>query len=174
MTTRYARWSKPQCNNVASPLHLQRVIASASGLISEDGQQHHFDHVVATTGAQAPACIQAAGWRRIHWGFVAVNSRHQSLPHPNVFAAGDVCSRPTPGFSRSGYMRSRPARCWQTICCPSSPIRLHRLNMRPAPPRSIYWQPGHNTPSAPGAFLLSGRLGVALERLDRPRLHSPL
>lgn len=83
-------------------LHLQRVIASASGLISEDGQQHHFDHVLATTGAHAPACIHGSGLATDTQGFVAVNSRHQSLSHPNVFAAGDVCSRATPGFSRSG------------------------------------------------------------------------
>lgn len=83
-------------------LHLQRVTGSAGGLISEDGQLHQFDHVIATTGAQAPSCIQGSQLEKDTQGFVAVNSRHQSLSHANVFAAGDVCSRPTPGFSRSG------------------------------------------------------------------------
>lgn len=79
-----------------------RASAQGDQLLLEDGRLLNPCKVIAATGAQAPACLQGSGLRLDAQGFVAVNALHQSVSHPTVFAAGDVCSRSDVVMARSG------------------------------------------------------------------------
>lgn len=79
-----------------------RASAQGDQLLLDDGRLLSPDKVIAATGAQAPACLQGSGLQLDERGFVAVNALHQSVSHPTVFAAGDVCSRSDVEMARSG------------------------------------------------------------------------
>lgn len=59
-------------------------------LASAVGGQREFDHVFWCTAAAAPGWPGQAGLETDERGFVTVNSKLQSVSHPDVFAAGDV------------------------------------------------------------------------------------
>lgn len=67
-----------------------------------DGQIIDADVVIAATGGRAPAWLRVSGLALDDRGFVSVSAGHASVSHPEVFAAGDVCSRTDRHVPRSG------------------------------------------------------------------------
>ena len=74
------------------------------------------DVSVVAVGAQAPAWLQGSGLALDAQGFIAVNAFQQSTSHPQVLAAGDVCSRVDRPIARSGVYAVR-----------SGPVLAHNL-----------------------------------------------
>lgn len=83
----------------------QHALGTPEGLRLGDGSMLSVDRVIAATGARAPAWLARAGTGSIQCdaaGFVQVGPTHQSVSHPEVFAAGDVCARVDRALPRSG------------------------------------------------------------------------
>ena len=78
------------------------AVGEREGLLLADGSTIPTDCVIAATGAASPGWLKDSGLALDPQGYVAVDARHRSLSHSQVFAAGDVCSRDDPGFARSG------------------------------------------------------------------------
>lgn len=85
-------------------------------LMTSAGQTIEADLVLAATGAKAASWLEGSGLTLDTEGFVSVTTCHQSLSHPEVFAAGDVCSRQDGRLSRSGVHAVR-----------AGPILTHNL-----------------------------------------------
>jgi pyridine nucleotide-disulfide oxidoreductase family protein len=77
----------------------------------DNGARAHCDAPVLALGAQPPAWLAASGLALDEAGFVATGPTLQSLSHAEVFAAGDVASRPDAPHPRSGVqaVRAGPA-----------------------------------------------------------------
>lgn len=83
-------------------LHLSRAKLQDEQLTLADGEPLQVDHLIAATGAKAPDWLASSGLSLDQQGYITVNAYHQSCSHPNIFAAGDICSRIEPQFGRSG------------------------------------------------------------------------
>ncbi len=59
-----------------------------------DGTALDFDACLVVTGAAAPAWPRSAGLATDDRGFILVGPTLQSLPHPQIFAAGDIAALP--------------------------------------------------------------------------------
>lgn len=79
-----------------------RAAGQGEGVVLDDGRVMELDAVIAANGASAPCWLRRAGIKLDAGGFVAVDAMHRSLSHPNVFAAGDVCTRTDRPLPRSG------------------------------------------------------------------------
>ncbi len=80
----------------------QRAHFGAEGLRLADGRLYAADCVIAATGARALPWLAHSGLACSREGWVEVGDTHQSLSHPEVFAAGDCCARLERHFARSG------------------------------------------------------------------------
>lgn len=80
----------------------QRAQAGPQGLHLADGSLFPADCVIAATGARPLAWLADSGLACSDEGWVEVNAAHQSTSHPEVFAAGDCCSRLDRSLARSG------------------------------------------------------------------------
>lgn len=87
----------------------QRAEAAGRYLILTNGASLSPDLVVAVTGAESFSFLAASGLAVDTQGFVLVNECHQSVSHPEVFAAGDACSRLDQALNRSGVHAVRAA-----------------------------------------------------------------
>lgn len=67
------------------------------------------DVPVLALGAQAPAWLATSGLALDEQGFIVTNAQLQSTSHSNVFAAGDVASRPDAPHAKSGVYAIRSA-----------------------------------------------------------------
>ncbi|GAA3528842.1 FAD-dependent oxidoreductase [Zobellella aerophila] len=83
-------------------VHEQRAAGSGQGVMLADGNQLAADCVIAAAGASAPPWLIGTDLALNQQGYVAINGHHQSLSHPQVFAAGDVCARQDVVMARSG------------------------------------------------------------------------
>ncbi len=83
-------------------VHQHKAVGIKEGLMLSDGFVLSADCVLAATGARAPCWLKLSHLDLDENGYIAVNQYHQSLSHPNVFAAGDVCSRQDVLLARSG------------------------------------------------------------------------
>lgn len=81
---------------------LHRAAGHGEGVVLDDGRLMALDAVIAANGASAPCWLQRSGIKLDASGFVAVDAFHRSLSHPNVFAAGDICTRADGPLARSG------------------------------------------------------------------------
>lgn len=82
--------------------HASRAQLEPTSLTLNTGVSLPVHQVLAATGAKAASWLSSSGLALDSAGYIKVNPQHQSLSHPNIFAAGDVCSRPEPTFGRSG------------------------------------------------------------------------
>ena len=71
------------------------------------GSRIACDMAVLAIGASAPTWLRTSGLALDGAGFVATGATLQSLSHSNVFAAGDVASRPDAPHPRSGVYAVR-------------------------------------------------------------------
>lgn len=92
-------------------VHRQRGLGTTGGLELEDGTTLSPDTVIATTGASAPRWMTDSGIAHDTEGYVRVDERYRSVSHPEIFAAGDICSAGTRQNQRSGVfaVRAGPA-----------------------------------------------------------------
>lgn len=73
------------------------VVAFHDGeLIARDGRRLAADEVIWTTSSGAPTFLRETGLLLDQNGFIRVDDTLRSLSHPDVFAAGDVASLPSP------------------------------------------------------------------------------
>jgi len=95
---RLAGWAR----RVGVVLQDGRAVGERESLLLADGSTIPTNCVIAATGAAPPGWLKGSGLELDPQGYVAVDARHRSLSHTQVFAAGDVCSRDDPNFARSG------------------------------------------------------------------------
>ncbi len=88
--------------NAGVVVHRLRAVGAERGVLLSDGTLLPADCVIAATGARAPAWLQPSKLMLDENGYIAVDGRHRSFLHPNVFAAGDVCARQDLVMARSG------------------------------------------------------------------------
>ncbi len=96
------RRAKRQLVKRGIAVHQHDAAATRQGVLMSDGNSIHADRIIAATGARAPQWLKSSGLHLDEQGYIAVDGRHQSLSHPDVFAAGDVCSRQDVNLARSG------------------------------------------------------------------------
>lgn len=89
-----------QRNNIE--LIQQRAVGVEDGVLLGDGRHLAADKVIATTGARAAVWLALSKLSLDAHGYIAVDAYHRSLSHPEVFAAGDICSRSDVALARSG------------------------------------------------------------------------
>lgn len=65
-------------------------------LVARDGRRLAVNEVIWTTSSGAPAFLRKTGLLLDRSGFICVDETLRSLSHPDVFAAGDVASLPSP------------------------------------------------------------------------------
>ncbi|MBZ0334088.1 FAD-dependent oxidoreductase [Marinobacter sp. AL4B] len=87
----------------------ERAEAAGRYLTLTNGTSLDPDLVMAVTGSEAFPFLATSGLAVDAQGFVLVNECHQSLSHPDVFAAGDACSRLDQAVKRSGVHAVRAA-----------------------------------------------------------------
>lgn len=83
-------------------VHGLRGTGVPEGVMLSDASLIPADCVIAATGARAPSWLMLSHLMLDEYGYIAVDKRHLSHSHPNVFAAGDVCSRQDTAMARSG------------------------------------------------------------------------
>lgn len=110
-------------------VHAHRAAGTASGLLLSSGANLPADCVLAATGASAPVVLRTSRLALDAEGFVQVDNCHRSLSHPEVFAAGDVCSMTDRALQRSGVhaVRAGPVLAENlTAALWGRPLRPHR------------------------------------------------
>ena len=75
---------------------------TVDGVLLADGEFLRADTVIAATGGVAPCWLQVRGPTLSSSGYVLVDAGQRSVSHPELFAAGDVCTRVDIQVERSG------------------------------------------------------------------------
>lgn len=83
-------------------LYQGRAVGITEGVALFSGESLRADCLIAATGARPPAWLRNTDLALDEQGYIMVDGQHRSLSHPNVFAAGDVCSRADIKLARSG------------------------------------------------------------------------
>jgi len=78
------------------------AVGTESGVLLDNNQHLYADIVIAATGSTSPYWLRTSHLALDKQGFISVDATHQSISHPNVFAAGDVCTRIDLTMDRSG------------------------------------------------------------------------
>lgn len=79
-----------------------RAVGAKEGLLLSNGEVLAVNRVIAATGPRPPGWLSLSRLGLGDDGFVAVDAFHRSLTHPDVFAAGDICTRADIAMARSG------------------------------------------------------------------------
>ena len=82
-------------------------IAEGHVLLGRHGGRLACDAAILATGTSAPRWLRGSGLALDDEGFVATSPTLQSLSHAEVFAAGDIASRPDAPRPRSGVFAVR-------------------------------------------------------------------
>lgn len=101
-SARVRRLAERALRRVSVEIVVGRVVGAETGLLRDSGGIIPANIVIAASGARAAGWLGPSGLELDEGGFVAVNAFHQSVSHPEVFAAGDVCTRTDRRVSRSG------------------------------------------------------------------------
>ncbi len=83
-------------------LHEAQAVGVEDGVLLGTGRRLPADIVIASTGSTPPRWLQTSHLALDERGYISVNATHQSISHPNVFAAGDVCTRTDIVMAHSG------------------------------------------------------------------------
>ncbi len=83
-------------------LHEAQAVGAEDGVLLGNGRHLYGDIVIAATGSTPPRWLQTSHLALDEHGYISVGATHQSISHPNVFAAGDVCARTDIILARSG------------------------------------------------------------------------
>lgn len=91
-----------QLQRAGVTVQLQRAAGHPQGVQLASGEIVQAHVVLAAPGTGAPSWLLASGLLLDTEGFILVDAYHRSVSHPEVFAAGDVCSREDAPLARSG------------------------------------------------------------------------
>jgi pyridine nucleotide-disulfide oxidoreductase family protein len=91
-----------QLQRAGVTVQLQRAAGHPQGVQLASGEIVQAHVVLAAPGTGAPSWLLASGLLLDTEGFILVDAHHRSISHPEVFAAGDVCSREDTPLARSG------------------------------------------------------------------------
>lgn len=87
-----------------------RATAAIPGYIQlSDGTEHHADHVIVSTGVSPWQGLRKSGLEVDGNGNVLVNTRLQSVSHPDVLACGDCSSMAGVNIPKAGVYAVRQA-----------------------------------------------------------------
>lgn len=108
-----------------------RAEGEGAHLKLSDGSTLNADAVISASGAQAPEWVADSKLETAEDGFIRVDGRHRSTSHANVFAVGDICSRPGIALMRSGVhsVRAGPVIA-QNLAASLTGKRLKRFRPR--------------------------------------------
>jgi pyridine nucleotide-disulfide oxidoreductase family protein len=115
-------------------VHDQRGVGTEAGVQLSDGTLLRADAVIAATGARAPGWLAGSGLALDEAGYILVDAHHRSLSHDDVFAAGDVCSRPDTVLMRSGVhaVQAGPVLARNLLAAlAGQPLEAYRPKARP-------------------------------------------
>ena len=121
--------------------------AEGGRVCAEDGRSLAADHVLWTTGVEAPPWAAAAGLATDATGFVAIDPSLQSTSHPGIFAAGDVAAMVDAPRPKSGVYAVR-----------QGPVLAHNLRAAATRQRLRVYHPQRRTLAVIG---LGGENAVA-------------
>ncbi len=83
-------------------IHNEMAVGAEDHVLLSNGQRLVADRVIAASGVR-PACwLQLSRVALDEDARIVVDATHRSISHPEVFAAGDVCSRRDVTLERSG------------------------------------------------------------------------
>jgi len=118
-------------------LYEQPAVAKEGKLFLEDGSQLEATQVIAATDSRPLELLAKSGLKQDAKGFVLVDSFHRTLSHPEVFAAGDTCSRSDKKISRSGV---HAVRAGAVLACNLEASLSEKKELQPFYPRphSLY------------------------------------
>ncbi len=113
------------------------ITISPEALLLDDGTLHECDAVIMANGARPPIWLDRSGLALDERGFIAVDANLRSLSSPEVFAAGDVASRPDRPRPKSGVqaVRQAPVLADNLVAALTAPER--RLAKYNAPSRTL-------------------------------------
>lgn len=117
-------------------LYHARANSDADGIVLDDGTRLPAHAVIAATGARPLGWLCSSGLALDSHGYIAVDARHRSTSHPQVFAAGDTCARQDVRMARSGVhaVHAGPVLAYNLLATTAGkPLR----NYAPRP-RSLY------------------------------------
>lgn len=80
----------------------QQAAGTQDGVLLGNGDHVHADYVIAATGVHPPVWLTLTGLALDARGNVKVDCHYRSLSHPDVFAAGEVCTRSDVNVASSG------------------------------------------------------------------------
>ena len=83
-------------------VHRLREVGTEKGALLSDGTQLPADCIIAATGARASCRLALSGLISGENGYIAVDGHYRSISYPDVFAAGDICTRQDMVVARSG------------------------------------------------------------------------
>lgn len=83
-------------------LYQAQAVGVPNGLRLSTGELLQADCIIAATGARAVAWLSHTDLACDEQGYILVDAQHRSVSHPNVFAAGDTCTRTDVKLTRSG------------------------------------------------------------------------
>jgi pyridine nucleotide-disulfide oxidoreductase family protein len=83
-------------------IHDERAVGAGNGLLLSNAERLLADRIVAATGVRPARWLRLSKLSLDEQGYIIVDSAHRSVSHPEVFAAGDVCSRQDVNMERSG------------------------------------------------------------------------
>ncbi|MEQ1814696.1 MAG: FAD-dependent oxidoreductase, partial [Candidatus Nitrotoga sp.] len=83
-------------------LYQAQAVGVPNGLRLSTGELLQANCIIAATGARAAAWLGHTDLTRDEQGYILVDAQHRNVSHPNVFAAGDICSRIDVKLTRSG------------------------------------------------------------------------
>jgi len=115
VATLAANYPRPVQQRIAKALKMRRITVlqeravgvTADAVLLANGAQLACDVPMMATGAQAPPWLQGSGLALDDQGFIAVDACQRCTSHPEVFAAGDVCTRVDRTLARSGVYAVR-------------------------------------------------------------------
>lgn len=152
-------------------LHEAQAVGAEDGVLLGNGRHLYADIVIAATGSTPPRWLQTSHLALDEHGYISVDAGHQSISHPNVFAAGDVCARTDIIMARSGVhaVFAGPVVAYNLIASiAGGKFVLYRPRKR-----SLYLMatgPKHAIASW-GAIECGGQLGVVVEESHRPQIY---
>ena len=156
-------------------VHLSSRVARVErgAVFAANGFRVAGELIVWATGAAASPRFAASGFAVDDRGFVAVDQTLRSISHPNVFAAGDCAHDRRASAAEVGRVRRAPRPpLAQNLRAAAEGRPLARY--APQARSLALISTGTATRSPRATAGARGRLGVALEGLDRPALHAPV
>ncbi len=114
-------------------VHDEMAVGAEEGVLLSNAERLRADRVIAAPGVRPARWLQVSKMSVEDEGYVRVDATHRSVSHPEVFAAGDVCSRRDVVMARSGVhaVRAGSVLAHNVIAAiTGKPMRVYRPRRR--------------------------------------------